>query len=239
MSSAISREATRPRGGADWLAGRLAVAGGTLGVLAGLLELTTGPSMREWVGGKLDTTRLGLATIVLGVLALAAATVLRRPGAAAGRRVAIVAGLLLPALTGFTTVGRLWYLPGALLLSAAGLIIRDTTARDAAKAFTERHWRAGLLALCGIYYVFLGATALGVAGVLGVLGGLLLITASRVTSRAPAATYALVLCGALPFALATWWSVITPLVAVVAIVVAHRLLQHRLSGSEDNERTTP
>ncbi len=53
----VSATPVRPRGSShrqrsDRLAGRLARAGALLGVLAGTLELTVGPLMREWVGGK-------------------------------------------------------------------------------------------------------------------------------------------------------------------------------------------
>lgn len=226
--SARSGEAQRRTGvRADAVAGRLALAGSTLGVLAGVLELTVGPSMRHWVGDKQDTTRLGVTTIILSAVALAGAALLRRPAAGGGRRVAVALALLLPALICLTTAGRLWYLPAGLLLAAGLLVLRRTTGREIADAFTERHWRVGLLVLCGIYYILLGVTALGITGVLGVLGGLLVCSAARVAARAPRAAYALVLCGALPFAAATWWSVITPLIALLTIVIAHSVIHPR------------
>lgn len=204
-----------------------------MGVVAGLVELTVGPSIRDWVGDKQDTTRLGLTTTVLSAMALTAATALHRPrDGIAGRRVAIALGLLIPALICFTTVGRLWYLPGALLTAAGALVLAGTPRQEFAPAFDSRHWRLGLLVVCGAYYVFLGATALGFAGVLGILGGLLIWAAARAAPRSPPMiAYALLLGGALPFAAATWWSVITPLIAVLTVVIGRGVIRNAGSAA--------
>ena len=104
---------------------------------------------------------------------------LRRSSAVvAGRRVLIGLGLVVPALICFTTVGRLWYLPGALLLGSGALVARATPRAEAFRALDAQHWRRGLLVVCGAYYVALGATALGVAGGLGVVGGALIWAAA-------------------------------------------------------------
>jgi hypothetical protein len=100
----------------------LAALGGSLGIAAGLAELTVGPGIRAWVGNKQDTNRLGLATITLSAIALLAAfTWWRRKDASVATRLLIVVGLFLPGAICFTTVGQVWYLPGALLVVAAGL----------------------------------------------------------------------------------------------------------------------
>lgn len=210
----------------DSVAAALAVVGATLGLLAGAVELTIGPSMRQWVGDKQDTTRLGLVTILLSVVALRAAMELRRSSeVVAGRRVLIGLGLVVPALICFTTVGRLWYLPGALLLGSGALVARATPRADAFRALDAQHWRRGLLVVCGAYYVALGATALGVAGGLGVVGGALIWAAAGVSSRAPGVAYVLLLGGALPFAAMTWWSVITPAMALVTLLIGHGVIR--------------
>ncbi len=209
------------------LARQLALAGASLGVLAGLLEITIGPSVRDWVGNKQDTTRLGLTTTALSAIALIAAVALRRPHEdTARRRVALALALLIPALICFTTVGRLWYLPGALLLAAGALVLAGTRRHEFAAALDERHWRLGLLVVCGAYYVLLGATALGGAGVLGILGGLLVWGAARAAPQSPPVAYALLLAGALPFAAATWWSVVTPVIAVLILAIGAGVIRH-------------
>lgn len=112
----------RPAGMTLILAGRVGLAGAALGLIAGLLELTIGPSIRSWVGDKSDTTGLGITTIVLSLIALAAAVhALRHPAASVAGRLLIGAALLVPAGICFTTVGSLWYVPGPLLVAAGAL----------------------------------------------------------------------------------------------------------------------
>jgi len=213
---------------ADRLIWRLAMAGAALGLLAGLLELTIGPSIRDWVGNKQDTTRLGLATIALSSVALAAAMVLRRAqGPVGGRRLALVLALVVPALICFTTVGRLWLVPGVLLMGAGGSLLVTGDRHDLLHALDERVWRKSLVALCGAYYVFLGASALGIAGLLGILGGLLVWTALATASHSRVLALTLLTIGALPFAIVTWWSVVTPIVAVLVLVLGRSAVSVR------------
>ena len=233
MSTAVS-SAAMPHDGrlrtgrrSDRLAGHLALAGASLGALAGLLELAIGPSVRDWVGNKQDTTRLGPTTLVLSAVAALAAAALRRPRSdAGGRRVAIALALVIPALVCYTTVGRLWYLPGTLLLGGGALVLAGTRRGDFAAALDGQRWRVGLLVVCGAYYVLLGATALGLAGVLGLIGGASIWTAARIAPHSPRAAYAFLVSGALPFAAATWWSVITPVLAVLTVVIGVGVIHH-------------
>jgi hypothetical protein len=199
---------------------RLALAGAWLGVVAGLAELLVGPDIRSWVGDKQDTTRLGLATLLLALVALAAATSLaRRAAAPAGRRLLLALGLLVPGLVGLTTTGSLWYLPGALLVSAGTAVAAGLRGEWRELAVTaERHWTAVLAALLALFYAFLGATALGLAGAAGIAGGLLVLGLVVGGGRLPRPLMrALLVLAAVPFAALTWWSVVTPLVAVLLV----------------------
>ncbi|MCW3046487.1 MAG: hypothetical protein JWO74_771 [Solirubrobacterales bacterium] len=232
------------RGRRDRLASRLALVGAGLGVFAGVAELTFGPSIRDWVGNKQDTTRLGLTTIILSSVALASAGVLQRADSRAhSHRLAVALGLVVPAVICFTTVGRLWLVPGSLLLVAGGLLLSAAQRGELGHAVDERRWYTGLVALCGAYYIFLGATALGLAGLLGVLGGLLIWGAMASASRSRRAAYALLALGALPFAAVTWWSAITPLIAVLALVLGRTAIRQagghaREDGDGRRERPT-
>jgi hypothetical protein len=205
----------------DRAAGHLAVAGATLGVIAGLVDVAIGASIRAWVGNKLDTTTLGVATVILSGVSLAAGVEWHRPGGrAAGRRLATVLGLLVPAGVCFTTSGRLWFVPGVLLLSASVLVLLASSREELVRAVDEHRWLNGLVALLGGYYVFLGADALPQgAGVLGILGGLAIWTALLATRRSHRAGLGLLWAGALPFAILTWWSVITPLIAILILTI--------------------
>ena len=81
--------------------------GASLGIVAGLVELTLGPHIRSWVGSKQDTTRLGLATITLSAIALlAAVTWLQRRETSLGTRLLVVVGLMKPAVICCKPVGR-------------------------------------------------------------------------------------------------------------------------------------
>ncbi|HXL44197.1 MAG TPA: hypothetical protein VN960_09085 [Gaiellaceae bacterium] len=229
--SAIARDHGQAhRSTTERIAAILGIVGATLGLVAGLVELTAGPSIRSWVGNKEDTTRLGLATLVLAAIALAAALALvRRPEASAPRRLVLAAALLLPGLICFTTVGRLWYLPGALLV-AAGLLVA-TNVRDEVRevaAAAERNWTAILTVVLACFYVFLGATALGLAGLLGIAGGLLVLglVATRRKLPSPVAVVLLLL-AALPFAVLTWWSVATPLIGILLLALGVPALARR------------
>jgi hypothetical protein len=208
---------TLPRVGAA-----LAALGASLGVVAGVLELVLGPHIRSWVGNKQDTTRLGLATLALSAIALlAAVTWLRRQDAAVGTRLLVVVGLIVPGLICFTTAGRAWYLPGALLVVAAAMAASELheDTREVVETIS-RHWLATLTGVLGAIYIFLGATALGAAGMLGILGGIMIIAVVALSSRIPPRVAPLVLLvAALPFAVLTWWSIVTPLLAILVVAI--------------------
>ena len=67
----------------------------------------------------------------------------------------------------------------------------------------------------GALELWLAATATGPARILGALGGLLVLATAALRPRGW--TLALVAVGALPFAVLTWWSLTTPLVALLAL----------------------
>ena len=195
--------------------------GATLGLVAGLVELTAGPHLRSWVGDKQDTTRLGLATIVLSLVALAAVAGWRRRQPSTAMQLLVAASLLVPGLIGFTTVGRLWYAPGVLLLAGACVALIDLREGPRnLRATISHYWLAALTSVLAAFYIFLGATALGIAGVLGILGGIVILSALATSPRIPKRLRPLVLLvAASPFAALTWWSVITPLLAVLILAI--------------------
>lgn len=209
----------------------LATMGASLGIVAGLAELALGPHIRSWVGSKQDTTRVGLATITLSAIALVAAvTWLQRRETSSGTRLLIVVGLILPGVICFTTVGRAWYVPGGLLVVAAATAASEL--REHAREVVEtisRCWLATLTVVLGAFYIFLGATALGVGGMLGIGGGITILAIVALPTRIPTRVASLVLvAAALPFAVLTWWSIVTPLLAV--LVVATGSFALRRSG---------
>ena len=80
--------------------------------------------------------------------------------------------------------------------------------------------------------MFLGATALGLAGVLGIVGGLALLAALALRRRLPHALGLVILTVAtLPFALLTWWSVAVPLIGILLIAIGSAALRSPTKGT--------
>ena len=106
--------------GYAYLAG---VSGAALGIIAGITQWAFGDEIPEWTGNKLHPVQLGIITIALSLIALAAVVFANRhPAISPAARVALGVAILLAALVCFTTVGRLWYLPGPLLIIAGALL---------------------------------------------------------------------------------------------------------------------
>ena len=213
----------------DHLAGALAAAGAGLGIIAGIVDVAVGGTIRDWVGNKLDTTTLGAGTIALSAVALVAAIAWQRPnGHNDGRRLATILALAVPAAICFTTIGRLWYIPGLLLLAATVLIVLTSSRRELTEAVDEHRWRIGLTAVLAGYDVFLGADALPkAAGLVGILGGLAVWLALWVAPQAHRLAVGLLAVGALAFAIVTWWSAITPIIAILLLTLGPGALRPR------------
>ncbi len=91
--------------------------GSALGALSGLIELSIGKFILPWIGNKENPVVLGFLTLFLSVMALFAVRSYRKNDKPNNdQKFAIFIGVFLPAVVCFTTVGRLWYLPGSLLL---------------------------------------------------------------------------------------------------------------------------
>jgi hypothetical protein len=191
--------------------------GGTLAVLAGVVQVLVGSRIPAWSGAKNDPLVLGLVTVVFGAIALVGARSLRGEGhGSPGRRAASAAAVLVPAGLILTTVGRLGYLPCALLVIAAACAVGDV--REVGHV-VARHWRPVLRSVLGGVQVLMAASAAPVlTAVVGVAGGLLAGVAAWVPRRA--LRIALVVVGTVPFAALTWWGVVPALLAAAAVGIA-------------------
>jgi hypothetical protein len=201
----------------DPIAARLGAAGAVLGTAAGVVQATWGTHIPEWSGDKNDPVALGVLTVLLSGLAGAAAVRLRSSAPpSAGVRLAVLVGLAVPGLLCFTTVGRLWYLPGVLLISAAVLALAGSVREIA--AYAQAHALRGLVSLLGGFELLMAVSARPVwLAAVGVGCGLALCVAPWLADRRMRA--ALIVAGAVPFAALTWWSIATPLLAIVALAV--------------------
>ncbi len=83
----------------------------------------------------------------------------------------------------------------------------------------HRTWRIGLVVVVAVLYAWVGISAHGIDRILGLAGALLILAALAVTPRSRAVAAILLLLGALPLAVTTWWSVATPLLAVLCLLL--------------------
>jgi hypothetical protein len=199
------------------VAANLGIAGSALGLVAGTLQALVGARIPEWTGAKQAPGSLGLLTIALSLLAGYAAHRRAQPSTTVGSRAACTVTLVLPGLLCFSTVGRLWYLPGPLLLIAGFLSIdslRDTT------ELISGNWLRSLLALLGAAELLMAGGAAPVLMTVGAVGGVALVAAATV-GRSRSTVVALVVLGTVPFAALAWTAVVPVLLllAVAALMV--------------------
>ena len=82
----------------------------------------------------------------------------------------------------------------------------------------RRNWLIGLTAVTALLYLYVGVGAHGLTRLLAWLGGVLILAAIAAAARSRPLAWILLLAGALPVAVATWWSLVTPLLAVLALL---------------------
>jgi hypothetical protein len=202
--------------------------GGTLGVAAGIVQAVAGTELGAWAGSKADPVPLGLLTIALAGLVLAAIPISLRAGRrqpGAGRRATMAGVELVAGSVCFSTVGRLWWLPGALLLSAAAAEVSAAPA-DVARV-VRRAWPAILTGMLGACLMLVAATADSPLVLwTGLAGGLAVAAVPWIAARSGRIAVGTLLLGALPFAALTWWSAVTPLTAALALLAGTVAIRH-------------
>lgn len=98
--------------------GWIGLAGVALGIGAGVTQLIIGSAIPQWTGNKIDTTGLGVTTIILSLVAGVGLAHLPR-ALPRWERIGLLLLVLACVAVCFTTVGQLWYVPGPLLITAA------------------------------------------------------------------------------------------------------------------------
>ena len=203
----------------------LAAAGVVLGVVAGLVQAGIGSDIPAWTGAKASPGALGALTIMLSLVAGAgwAALPNQHPRRAhPSEPLLAVAALVVPAVLGFTTVGRLWLLPGPLLLVGATFSVASW--KDAA-ALTRRSWTRVLLASLGGFEMLIAAGAAPVAMAVGAAGGAALVAAAVFGAHPRWRFLGLVVLGTVPFAALAWTALVPVLVLIVAAALSTALLR--------------
>jgi hypothetical protein len=195
----------------------LGLAGGLIGVAAGVTQATVGARIPEWTGAKQAPVALGLLTVALSLAAALAADRQRRTALSIGARAACALGLVGPGLLCLSTVGRLWFLPAALLVTA-GVLTIDTW-HDTAVTLAA-HWGRILLGALGGCQLLTSAGAAPAPMVAGALGGATLVAAASLHHVARWKTLAWVVIGTVPFAALAWTSIVPLLLTVEALAIA-------------------
>jgi hypothetical protein len=183
------------------LATRLGVSGAVLGVLAGLVQAVAGYAVPEWTGDKVAYGALGLLTLGLSALAGVAALHQRGPGLSPLSRAACSLGLIGPGLLCLTTVGRLWYLPAVLLVTAGLLTIESLRATISAVSDV---WGRVLVMALGFCELLAVAAGPGPVLLVGGMGGAALTGAAWWRAAPRAVTLSLILVGTVPLVAAVW-----------------------------------
>lgn len=202
------------------LAGRLGVIGAMVGIAAGITQATIGSRIPNWTGNKDHPVALGLLTVALSVSALVAARMLRSaPPPGNEMLTAITLWFAVVAFVCSTTVGRLWAIPGVLVLASAGVTLVAFGWHDFLSV-VAKNWLRGLLGILGALEVLMAVSAASmIAFAAGLVGGGALIAASALPKPGKQTTVSLLVAASLPFAILTWWTIVTPLLTVVAFVI--------------------
>ena len=224
---------SRDRQQLSTMAGRLAAFGGTIAIIAGVTQATIGSRIPDWTGNKGQPVALGLLTIALGASVLVTARHLRTATAPGNETLtAITLWLALVAAVCSTTVGRLWVIPGVFLIAAAGVAF-TACGLNGFRFVVATHWLRGLLGLLGGFDFLMAvsaASAITVAA--GLLAGGALIAAAILTRPGSKSMIAAFVAATVPFTALTWWTVVTPLLTVVALPIG-------LASTIGNARPTP
>jgi hypothetical protein len=102
-----------------------------------------------------------------------------------------------------------------------------------------KHWYTGLIAILAALYVWIGLASGGIDAVLGLAGAALILLGLALTARSPGAAAILLAAGALPLAVHTWWSVITPLLALLVLALGWLAIGRRAIRLSRRQRVRP
>lgn len=226
---------TRDRADLVGRAGRVAAVGGGAAIVAGLVQATIGSRISEWSGDKGQPLALGLLTIALGASAVLAARILRAATAPDDESLtAIVLWLAAVTVVCFSTVGRLWAIPGVLLATAAAIALA-ACGWHRFRSVVATHLLRGLLGILGAFEVLMAVSgASPVTVVAGVAAGGALIAAGILAVPGRRSTIAGLIVVTVPFAGLTWWTIVTPVLTLVALAIGLATTGHPTSI-----RTTP
>lgn len=197
---------------------RLGLAGGALGVVAGVIQAAFGAEIPEWTGGKSNPVGLGLLTVVLSEVAVGCAVLLGREWSRPATRFACGAGLLLPGSLCFSTVGLLWYVPGALLLSATAVALLGDGPLALLQVLEEYGFGVLVSVLGGLEMLMAAGSLDPLIITFRGVGGLALAVAPWLPDREM--RWLVAILGTVPFAVLAWESLVPVVLALLAAALA-------------------
>jgi len=195
---------------------RAGSAAALLGAAAGSAEILVGTA--PWLGNKNDPTTLGIVTVLLA-LVIGAASLGWRRATTTPRVLAVATAMLVPALLGLTTAGPAWLPAGAAATLAGIAALGHSGGRRTVRDALSAQWSAVLLGFLALIYLSLGIAARGPAGASAIVGALALAGVLPLRRRSRVLAALTLVAGALPFAILTWWSVVAPITAILALAL--------------------
>jgi len=102
----------------------------------------------------------------------------------------------------------------------------------------RRLWPVASVAVLALLYVWVGLAAHRWDHILGIVGGLVVIGALVVAYRSRWASMVLLAVGALPLAVTTWWSIVTPLLAALAMLLGWFAIRNLSRPRDDSKKST-
>ena len=90
----------------------------------------------------------------------------------------------------------------------------------------RRTWPSVLVAVLALLYIWIGIAAHGWDRILGLGGGVVILAAIVAARQAMPGAYALLVIGALPLAILTWWSIATPVLAILVLLLGWIAMRH-------------
>ena len=87
-------------------------------------------------------------------------------------------------------------------------------------------FQGATVVLAGLY-LYIGVHEVGAPRLFGIIGSVLIVAAVFARSRSRLLGAGLLVIGALPLAVETWWSIITPLIAVLVILLGWIVLAQK------------
>jgi hypothetical protein len=95
----------------------------------------------------------------------------------------------------------------------------------------RRNVLEGLLVILGGLYVYVGIYETGFPRLTGILGGLIIAVSAVIGIRSRLIAGGLLLLGTIPLAVASWWSIVTPVIAVLALLLGGIILSRKPAHS--------